>query len=151
MRRKGYFSKHIATKKNFEDAFNGYADQKHSRKDIQVFEKDLGDNLLSLLRAYDAGTWQTSPYEYKFIDNPKPRKISKLKPADHVIQWAASLQYEPYMISSLYWKSCSCVPGKGTHYFVKIEKRIFIMHRKRRLIILYNLICTTISYTYTIR
>lgn len=123
MRRKGYFSKHIATKKNFEDAFNGYADQKHSRKDIQVFEKDLGDNLLSLLRAYDAGTWQTSPYEYKFIDNPKPRKISKLKPADHVIQWAASLQYEPYMISSLYWKSCSCVPGKGTHYFVKIEKK----------------------------
>ena len=34
MRRKGYFSKHIATKKNFEDAFNGYADQKHSRKAV---------------------------------------------------------------------------------------------------------------------
>lgn len=122
MKRKGYFSKHIATKQNFEDAFYAYANQKHSRKYIKDFEKDLEGNLLSLLRAYDSGTWRTSPYKYKDITNPKPRKISKLEAKDHVIQWAASLQYEPYLLSSLYWKSCSCVPGKGTHYFVKIEK-----------------------------
>jgi hypothetical protein len=119
MKRKGHISQKITTSTNFEDAFYGYADQKHNRKYIQKFEQNLDENLQNLCRSYNEGTWKTSEYEYKYVYIPKKRLISKLPPEDHIIQWAALNQCEDYLQRTLIRNSCSCIKGKGTHFFMR--------------------------------
>jgi hypothetical protein len=119
MKRKGHISEHITTATNFEEAFYGYADQKHGRKYIKEFEENIDKNLQNLCRSYETGTWKTSDYQYKFVYNPKKRLISKLPPEDHIIQWAALNQCEDFLYGTLIRNSCSCIKGKGTHYFMR--------------------------------
>jgi hypothetical protein len=119
MKRKGHISEHIETDSNFEGAFYGYANQKHGRKYIKKFEKNLAVNLQNLKTSYLLGTWKTSKYQYKFIHNPKKRIISKLPPEDHIIQWAVLNQCEDFLYSTLIRNSCSCIKNKGTHFFVR--------------------------------
>jgi len=122
MKRIGYISPLIGTKENFEKAFWGYSAHKLHRGKVQSFMQDIERNTDELLNAYVNGTWKTSPYTPMYIEHPKHRQINKLPIKDHVIQWAAANQYEKIFIDTLFPASCSCVPGRGTHYFVKILK-----------------------------
>ena len=97
MKRKGYISKRVATQRNFEDAFWGYSDGKHSRYEVQRFESNLKDNLQNLLNAYVACSWRTSPYIPKEVFKPKHRIVQKSKVDDHVIQWASMLPEERWL------------------------------------------------------
>jgi hypothetical protein len=131
MKRKGHISQKITTAANFEDAFYGYADQKHGRKYIKKFEENLNGNLQNLRCSYETGTWKTSDYQYKLIYNPKKRLISKLPPEDHIIQWAALNQCEDFLYSTLIRNSCSCIKNKGTHFFVRRLKHDLFTHPER--------------------
>lgn len=62
MRRKGYISPHIETKRNFELAFDGFSEHKKARITVRKFEEDLDGNLAALLEAYLTENWRTSPY-----------------------------------------------------------------------------------------
>jgi len=123
MKRIGHLSSLIETERNFEDAFWGYSDQKHRRAEVRCFEEDLEGNLKALLKAYADGSWKTSDYDYKEVLIPKHRIVAKLPVADHVIQWAACNQTESIIHGTMIGKSCSCVKGKGTHYFKRILER----------------------------
>ncbi|MFR9506781.1 MAG: hypothetical protein SNI45_06925 [Rikenellaceae bacterium] len=120
MKRKGYISQKIETLENFEDAFQGYSENKRNRKVVRDFEKNLESNLQNLLQRYKDASWTTSEYVYKEVYHPKKRIVAKLPVDDHVIQWAACLQIEELLHDSMIGRSCSCVKGKGTHYFSKI-------------------------------
>ena len=119
MKRRGFISPRIETKPNFERAFEGFADGKHSRAAVRKFEADLDANLDALLEAYASGTWKTSEYTDEEIHETKTRTISKLPVVDHVMQWAPLLQIEDFLCSTYIRKSCSCVKGRGTHDFMR--------------------------------
>lgn len=123
MKRKGYISPHIETKRNFELAFDGFSEHKKARITVRKFEEDLDGNLAALLEAYLTENWRTSPYTDKRIFDRKNRIVSKLPIQDHVIQWASCLHVEPLLCNSFIRKSCSCVKGRGTHDFVDLLRK----------------------------
>lgn len=123
MKRKGYISPLIEMYENFEVAFYGFADKKHRRNEVKKFEQNLESNLQELRQYYIAETWQTSEYTFKDVSKPKKRKVAKLPIQDHVIQWAISNQIEDYLHKSMIKYSCSCVKGRGTHFFKQALER----------------------------
>lgn len=123
MKRKGYISPHIETKRNFELAFDGFSEHKKARITVRKFEENLDGNLAALLEAYLTENWRTSPYTDKRIFDRKNRIVSKLPIQDHVIQWASCLHVEPLLCNSFIRKSCSCVKGRGTHDFVDLLRK----------------------------
>lgn len=123
MKRKGYISPHIETKRNFELAFDGFSEHKKARITVRKFEEDLDGNLAALLEAYLTENWRTSPYTDKRIFDRKNRIVSKLPIQDHVIQWASCLHVEPLLCDTFIRKSCSCVKGRGTHDFVNLLRK----------------------------
>ena len=123
MRKKGFISPSIETRDNFELAFYGFSEQKHSRDSVRKFEEELDPNLEQLLNAYISESWQTSSYTDKKIFETKPRIVSKLPIQDHVMQWAACLQIEPLLCNTFIRKSCSCVKGRGTHDFINLLRK----------------------------
>lgn len=120
MKRKGHIKN--GTQENFENAFFGYSRNKHKRKEVRTFEEDLPDNLRVLLRAYLTQSWKTSEYIPKEVFKPKNRIVHKSTVSDHVIQWASVLPIEQWLFDTLYYRSPACVPGKGTHFFVRQER-----------------------------
>lgn len=123
MKRRGHISPRIETSRNFELAFDGYSDGKHSRSTVRKFEKDLSEHLARLLDAYQKETWHTSPYRDEVIHERKTRVISKLPIEDHVMQWGACLHVEPLLCDTFIRRSCSCVKSRGTHDFVNLMRK----------------------------
>lgn len=123
MNRKGHFTDKIVSLDNFARGFDGFADEKHSRESIKRFEADLLHNLERLMEAYDSQTWVTPPYESKEVFKPKHRIVDKTTVSTHVIQWSALLPVEGWLMDSFYYRSPSCVPKKGTHYYLRQERR----------------------------
>ena len=120
MKRRGYISPRIETRANFDKAFNGYADGKHSRADVRKFEAELDANLDALLDAYITGSWVTSQYTTEVIFRDKERLLGKLPVPDHVIQWAVCNYLEPFLWSTYIRNTCSCVKNRGTHDFMRL-------------------------------
>lgn len=121
MKRKGYISKYVATLRNFEDAFRGFSAGKHGRDSVRAFEERLEENLQELLDAYAACSHRTSPYTFKEVFKPKHRIVCKAPVKDHVAQWAVMLPVERWLMDTYYHRCPACVPGKGTHFFVRQE------------------------------
>lgn len=123
MKRRGNISPLIETEENFELAWAGYSEDKHSRAPVRKFETQLSQNLSILLDAYRRETWQTSPYKSEIKHERKTRIISKLPIKDHVMQWAACLHVEPLLCDTFIRRSCSCVKNRGTHDFVNLLRK----------------------------
>ncbi|EJW91713.1 RNA-directed DNA polymerase (Reverse transcriptase) [gut metagenome] len=121
MKRKGYISNEVATLQNFETAFYGFARGKHKRNQVRIFEENLVENLQALMNAYIHSSHQIAPYQSHKIYKPKYRIIHKACVNDHVIEWAAVLPVENWLMDTLYFRSPACGPGKGTHFFVRQE------------------------------
>ena len=121
MKRKGYISPKVATLENFEEAYWGYSRRKRGRRKVMCFEKNLDTNLQMLLQAYSSSSFKTPPYIQKEVFDPKYRKVYKNEVGTHVIQWASVLPIEKWLMDTLYYRVPSCVPNKGTHYFVRQE------------------------------
>lgn len=123
MKRKGYLSEKIESPDNFKKAFRGYSRGKHHRDAVKHFEEHLDDNLSLLLQNYADSSHHTSPYIKKEVYEPKRRVIHKSPVKDHVIQWAALLPVESWLMDTYYYRSPACVPGKGTHFFIRKEMK----------------------------
>lgn len=120
MKRKGHVAN--ANMKNFEDAFWGYSKGKHYRNEVKNFERNLQEYLQVLLNAYLTRSWKTSPYREKEVFKPKNRIVHASPAQDHVIQWASILPIENWLFDTIYHRSPSCVPKRGTHFFVYQER-----------------------------
>lgn len=120
MKRKGHIKN--GTLENFESAFWGYSKNKHHRKEVKDFESNLEENLHFLLHSYLTQSWKTSGYIPKEVFKPKQRIVHKSPVPDHVIQWASILPVEQWLFDTLYHRAPACVPGKGTHAFLRQER-----------------------------
>ena len=97
---------------------------KRKRKDVQVFERHLEDEVFELHDALKTATYHHSPYRKFYVFDPKERHISKASIRDrlvhHMIYNVLNAIYEPQFI----FHSFSCRVGKGTHIGIQHLNRM---------------------------
>lgn len=107
--------------------WNGFKVGKRNKKDVQIFERNLEDNLFILHQQLINKTYRHSSYTAFNIYDPKFRHIHKAKVLDRVVHHAVVSVIEPIFDKTFIYDSYSCRKGKGMHRAVK---RLFSFVRK---------------------
>lgn len=100
---------------------------KRNRKDVQIFERFLEDNLFTLSQQLKAKTYKHASYTAFNIYDPKFRHIHKAEVSDRIVHHAIVSVIEPIFDKTFIYDSYSCRVNKGTH---KAVKRLFLFIRK---------------------
>ena len=103
------------TLENAKDAFDKYADGKHKRNDVKMFEKDLDANLRLVLDDIINETFMPQGYKEEIIFDKKTRVLAKAPVKDHVTEAAAILPYEQQVYDYISWRAPAVRPGLGNH------------------------------------
>lgn len=110
----------IISLENLLIAWKEFLKGKKSRKDAQIFQRDLMQNIISLHNDLKNKTYSHSSYEAFSISDPKPRNIHKAGVRDRLIHHALYRQLHPFFDRKFIYDSYSCRFEKGTH---KANKR----------------------------
>lgn len=100
-------------------AWQSFAQGKRNKKDVQVFEYHLMDNLLSLHTDLQNKTYTHGGYQAFKVNDPKPRDIHKAKVRDRVVHHLLYRALTPFYFPLFIADSYSCQDGKGTHKALK--------------------------------
>ncbi|MFA5967543.1 MAG: reverse transcriptase/maturase family protein [Patescibacteria group bacterium] len=118
---KGYYE-NIISLENLLGAWQEFAVDKHSRKDVQQFQRDLMANIIELHRDLESGDYRHSAYSPFKISDPKPRNIHKASVRDRLLHRAIYRVLYPIWDKTFIYDSYSCRNNKGTHKaFTKLE------------------------------
>lgn len=108
---------------NLFQAWHEFKKGKKKRKDLQVFERNLEDNLFLLQEALQKRTYKHGSYQAFFVQDPKKRHIHKAKVADRVVHHLLYQYLYEVFDKTFIYDSYSCRLEKGTHKAVKrLEK-----------------------------
>ncbi len=119
---KGYYE-HIISLDNLLEAWREFVVGKRSRKDVQLFERDLMANILKLNRDLESGNYHHSSYHPFKIADPKPRNIHKAGVRDRLLHRAIYRVLYPIWDKTFIYDSYSCRNTKGTHRaFLRLQK-----------------------------
>ncbi|MEK7567558.1 MAG: reverse transcriptase/maturase family protein [Patescibacteria group bacterium] len=88
---------------------------KKHKKDVQEFQLNLMDNILSLHYDLKTKTYTHGGYSAFNISDPKPRNIHKASVRDRLLHHAIHRVLYPYFDQKFIYDSYSCRVGKGTH------------------------------------
>ncbi len=105
----------IISIENLLEAWKEFICGKRSRKDVQEFERNLMNNLLSLHDDLSDRSYTHSEYEAFRIADPKPRNIHKAKVRDRLLHHAIHRKLYPFFDKRFIADSFSCRNRKGTH------------------------------------
>lgn len=100
---------------NLLTAWNEFARGKRNKADVQLFERDLMDNLMALHEELKAETYRHGGYHEFKINDPKPRRMSKASVRDRLVHHAIYQALYPYFDARFIADSFSCRVNKGTH------------------------------------
>jgi len=100
---------------------------KRKKIDVQIFERNLEDNLFALHQKLADGIYQHGNYTSFYITDPKRRKIHKACVRDRVLHHAVYRILYPIFDKSFIYDSYSCRLKKGTY---KAIDRLEIFVRK---------------------
>ncbi len=108
---------------NLFQAWSEFKTGKRKRKDVQLFERHLEDNLFDLYLKLRDKTYRHGDYHAFYVQDPKIRHIHKASVSDRVVHHLLyKFLYELFDKSFIY-DSYSCRLEKGTHKGVKkLEK-----------------------------
>lgn len=98
---------------------------KSKKKDVQLFERHLEDNIFQL--QYDLATsqYKHAPYEQFYVTDPKQRHISKASVRDRLLHQVVYTVLSEKLDRKFIFHSLSCRLGKGTHVGVtQLQKMI---------------------------
>jgi len=109
----------IISVENLLDAWKEFLRGKKKKMDVQIFERNLMANIISLHEELKNKTYQHSAYEEFKISDPKPRVIHKAKVRDRLLHHALYRYLYPFFTKTFIADSYSCRLGKGTHKAVK--------------------------------
>ena len=110
-----YSYNNIISLDNLLEAWKEFVRGKRSRKDVQVFERNLMTNIISLHRDLAEKTYRHSAYQAFKISDPKPRDIHKACVRDRLLHHALHRKLSPFFIKTFIADSYSCQIGKGVH------------------------------------
>lgn len=104
---------------NLLEAWKEFLRGKKKKADVQIFERNLMQNILVLHNDLKLKTYVHSAYEEFKISDPKPRVIHKAKVRDRLLHHALYRHLYPFFTKTFIVDSYSCRLGKGTHKAVK--------------------------------
>ena len=107
--------KEIISIENLLLAWTEFLAGKKSRKDVQIFQLRLMDNMLLLHQDLKNKTYVHGDYYAFNISDPKPRNIHKASVRDRLLHHAIYRVLYPYFDSKFISDSFSCRVNKGTH------------------------------------
>lgn len=108
---------------NLQKAYHKAKTGKSHSWGVQLFEKDLENNLICLQNELITSEYRTSEYKTFTINDPKERLISSLPFRDRVVHHAIMNIIEPIWTSIFISHTYSCIKGRGIHGAVKHLKR----------------------------
>ncbi|KKP98199.1 MAG: Reverse transcriptase (RNA-dependent DNA polymerase) [Candidatus Moranbacteria bacterium GW2011_GWE1_36_7] len=104
---------------NIFQSWKEFRNGKHGRRDVQIFERFLEDNLFLLQEELENQSYQHGEYEIFHIHDPRHRIISKATVRDRIVQHLVFEKlndiFDPHFIFHAY----SSRKNKGTHLAVK--------------------------------
>ena len=103
---------------NIENLYHSWLEFKNGKRkkrDVQLFERNLEDNLFELRNDFEKKTYQHSNYTSFYITDPKLRHIHKAVVRDRIVHHAIYRVLYPMFDKSFIYDSYSCRDDKGTH------------------------------------
>lgn len=107
--------KEIISLENLLSAWKEFLVGKKQRKDVQIFERNLMENIILLHKDLLMRNYRHSEYEAFNISDPKPRNIHKATVRDRLLHHAIYRVLYPYFDTKFIHDSYSCRKWKGTH------------------------------------
>jgi retron-type reverse transcriptase len=111
----GTLFEHIISLENLFLAWREFSRGKRNKKDVELFEMALEDNLFQLHKELSSGTYRHGPYVSFYISDPKLRHIHKASVRDRVLHQAMFRVLYPIFDRSFIYDSFSSRINKGTH------------------------------------
>jgi RNA-directed DNA polymerase len=105
----------IISMDNLLEAWKEFLCGKRLRKDVQEFERNLMDNILSLHRDLKNRIYKHSSYYAFNVSDPKSRNIHKASVRDRLLHHALYRTLYPFFDRTFIFDSYSCRLDKGTH------------------------------------
>ncbi len=96
-------------------AWQEFLKGKRNKKDVQEFQFNLMDNILSLHNDLKNNTYKHGGYECFKVNDPKPRIIHKASVRDRLLHRAIYRILYPFFDKTFIVDSFSCRNNKGTH------------------------------------
>jgi len=96
-------------------AWKNFKSQKSNKKDVQIWQRNLVENLFELNVTLKSKTYRHSGYHAFKISDPKPRDIHKASVSDRVLHHAIYQKMYFFLDSKFISDSYSCRINKGTH------------------------------------
>ncbi len=109
----------IIALENLLDAWKHFQRGKRNKKDVQLFEYRLMENLLSLHTDLKMKTYTHGGYQSFKVNDPKPRDIHKASVRDRVLHHFLYQALAPFYFPLFIADSYSCQDNKGTHKALK--------------------------------
>jgi RNA-directed DNA polymerase len=108
------YSQLISIEQLFQ-AWGAFRRGKGNKRDVQLFERNLEDNLFSLHHDLKNKTYTHGDYDAFFIHDPKRRHIHKAEVLDKVVHHLLYTYLYKVFDNTFIADSYSCRTGKGTH------------------------------------
>lgn len=104
---------------NLFQAWNEFKKGKRKRLDVQLFERNLEDNLFNLHLELKNKSYKHGGYESFYINDPKRRHIHKAQVKDRIVHHLLYKYLYELFDKAFVYDSYSCRIDKGTHRGVK--------------------------------
>lgn len=105
----------IVSSENLFAAWDKFRVDKRHKKDVQVFEFKLEQNIFQLHRDLTTKQYRHQPYTGFYIRDPKVRHIHKASARDRILHHAVFQVLNPIFDKTFIPASFSCRVGKGVH------------------------------------
>ena len=104
---------------NIFQAWNEFKKEKRKKKDIQVFERNLENNLFGIHSSLKEKIYQHGNYRSFYVNDPKRRHIHKADVSDRIVHHLVYRYLYELFDKTFIYDSYSCRLKKGTHRGVK--------------------------------
>lgn len=105
----------IVSAENLFSAWDKFKNGKRNKKDVQLFEWNLEENIFKLHKELKSKTYKHSNYISFNISDPKPRNIHKAQVRDRILHHAVFQVLNPIFEAGFISASFSCREDYGTH------------------------------------
>ncbi len=106
------------------ECWDQYSRGKHKRQDIQVFERNLEDNIFQLHQDLITHQYRHNTYDHFYVSDPKQRQISRASVRDRLVHQIIYAVLTPVFDRKFIFHSLSSRLGKGTHVGVLLLHRM---------------------------
>lgn len=120
---------------NFQNLYNAHKKArrcKRHKKDVILFENNLGENLWKLKNSLENSTYKIGEYNKFPIYEPKKREVQALPYYDRIVQHVLCDEIlTPFFDKRFIYDNCACRIGKGTHFAIKRFTKFLSEHYKK--------------------